>query len=221
MLLKVKRRPAGEDRPCGCQGTQLAGSPARHTVGASRRVALSALAGLGLPLAVGGTGGLITSAVAAQPATGPQRPPPAAPGTPAQKGQAVQWPEVTLLDGSRWGAAQAQGKSVIVVFWSTTCPFCLRHNAHLEKLRRAAAGKPLEILTVARERDPAAVKAYLARHGYAFQVTLDHAPLAAALSQRNVIPLSVQVDRQGRLQQVVPGEMFEEDVMEWLPPGNA
>ena len=133
-----------------------------------------------------------------------------------QKGQTVSWPEVTLLDGSRWGAAQAQGKTVVVVFWATTCPFCLRHNAHIEKLRRAATGRALEILTVAREADPAAVRAYLARHGYGFAVTLDHAPMAAALSSRRLIPLTLLVDRQGRLQQEIPGEMFEDDVMEWL-----
>ena len=131
-------------------------------------------------------------------------------------GRTVNWPEVTLLDGTRWGPAQAQGKAVIVVFWSTTCPFCLRHNAHIEKLRRAAAGRPLEILTVARDKDASAVKAYLARHGYGFQVTMDQSPMAAALSSRKVIPLTLTVDRQGRLGQEIPGEMFEEDVMEWL-----
>lgn len=131
-------------------------------------------------------------------------------------GRVVSWPEVTLLDGTRWGTAQAQGKTVIVVFWSTTCPFCLRHNAHIEKLRRAAAGRPLEILTVARDKDAGTVKAYLARHGYGFQVTMDQGPMAAALSSRKVIPLTLTVDRQGRLGQEIPGEMFEEDVMQWL-----
>jgi thiol-disulfide isomerase/thioredoxin len=131
-------------------------------------------------------------------------------------GRTVNWPEVTLLDGTRWGPAQAQGKAVIVVFWSTTCPFCLRHNAHIEKLRRAAAGRPLEILTVARDKDAGAVKTYLARHGYGFQVTMDQGPMAAALSSRRVIPLTLTVDRQGRLGREIPGEMFEEDVMEWL-----
>jgi thiol-disulfide isomerase/thioredoxin len=135
---------------------------------------------------------------------------------PAEPGQRVSWPEVTLLDGSRWGAAQARDKAVIVVFWSTTCPFCLRHNAHVEKLRRAAAGRALEILTVARERDPAPVRAYVARHGYGFQVTLDQGPMGAALSTRRVIPLTAVVERSGRLRQVIPGEMFEEDVMELL-----
>lgn len=140
-------------------------------------------------------------------------------GQAAQKGQVVEWPEVTLLDGSRWGPDQAQGRHVVVVFWATSCPFCLRHNAHVEKLRRAAAGRPLEILTVARDADAQAVRAYLARHGYGFAVTLDHLPMAAALSSRKLIPLTLVVDRQGRLRQEIPGEMFEDDVMEWLRLG--
>ena len=134
---------------------------------------------------------------------------------PAQPGQSVSWPQVRLLDGRTWSAEQARGQAVVVVFWATTCPFCLRHNAHIEKLRRALLGKPVQILTAARDRDPAVVRSYLERNNYGFAVTLDHAPLAQALSARNVIPLSVLVDRSGRLRQVIAGEMFEEDVMEW------
>ena len=132
---------------------------------------------------------------------------------PAQPGEPVRWPQVRLLDGGTWSAEQARNQAVVVVFWSTTCPFCLRHNAHVEKLRRALAGKRVQLLTAARDRDPAAVRSYLQRHGYGFAVTLDHAPLQDALSARKVIPLTVTVDRKGRLQQVIPGEMFEEDVV--------
>jgi thiol-disulfide isomerase/thioredoxin len=133
---------------------------------------------------------------------------------PAAPGERVVWPEVTLLDGSRWSAANAEGKAVVVVFWSTTCPFCQRHNAHVARLQKEASGLPLEILTVARERDAQAVRRYLDRHGCHFAVTLDHAPMAAALSARRMIPLTVTVDRSGRLKQVIPGEMFEDDVLE-------
>ena len=45
-------------------------------------------------------------------------------------------------------------------------------------------------------------------------VTLDAAPMAAALTTRRMIPLTVTVARDGRLKQVIPGEMFEDDVME-------
>ena len=135
---------------------------------------------------------------------------------PAAPGDAVSWPKVELLGGGQWSAAQAEGKAVVAVFWSTTCPFCRRHNAHVEKLRLAAAGQPLELITIARDKDPQAVQRYLERHGWRFPVTLDAAPMAAALSTRNMIPLTVVVDRQGRLKQVIPGEMFEEDVLDLL-----
>ena len=131
----------------------------------------------------------------------------------AAPGEVVQWPAVTLLDGTRWTGAQAQDKAVVVVFWSTTCPFCKRHNAHVERLRLAAAGKPLELLTIARDKDPQGVTRYLKRNELHFAVTLDSQPMAAALSMRNLIPLTVTVDRHGRLKQVIPGEMFEEDVL--------
>lgn len=138
---------------------------------------------------------------------GPLRAAPAAPG------EAVQWPQVRLLGGTPWGSAQADGKAVVAVFWSTTCPFCRRHNAHLERLRQAADGLPLEIITIARDGDPQAVQRTMARHGWSFAVTLDQMPMRSALSTRNMMPLTVTVDRQGRLKQVIPGEMFEDDVM--------
>jgi thiol-disulfide isomerase/thioredoxin len=140
----------------------------------------------------------------------PLRAAPAAPGEP------VQWPRVQLLDGRPWGAAQAEAKAVVAVFWSTTCPVCRRHNAHVEKLRQVAAGRPLELVTIARDGDAATVRRHLSTQGWQFAVTLEQAPMRAALSTRNLIPLTVTVDRAGRLKQVLPGEMFEEDVLELL-----
>lgn len=134
---------------------------------------------------------------------------------PPALGDLITWPEVELLDGGRFGPSQARGKHVLVVFWSTTCPFCLRHNAHIEKLRKATAGRQLALLTVARDKDPAQVRKYLSKHGYELPVTLNQTAMTSALSGQRVIPLSVLVDPQGRLKSVIPGEMFEEDVMEW------
>jgi thiol-disulfide isomerase/thioredoxin len=135
---------------------------------------------------------------------------------PAQPGERVQWPTVRLLDGRSWSAADAQGKAVVVVFWSMTCPFCRRHNPHVEKLRAAAVGKPLVVLTVSHDDDAAAVARHLREQRLNFAVTLDVAPMAAALSARRVTPLTATVGRDGRLREVIPGEMFEEDVLDLL-----
>lgn len=137
----------------------------------------------------------------------------AAAAAPAAAGEPVAWPaDARLLDGRPW--QPLPGQAQIVVFWSTTCPFCRRHNQHVEKLHRALAGRGAAVLGVARDRDPAAVQRYAAAQGYSFPVTLAAREFAAALSTRNLIPLTITVDRQGRLRQVIPGEMFEEDVLE-------
>ena len=101
------------------------------------------------------------------------------------------------------------------MFWSVSCPFCKRHNAHVDKLYRAGGDGGPQVLTVSRDRDRAAVRRYLAANGYAFPsawITTRSPRLAA----RRVIPLTLLVDRQGRLKQAIPGEMFGEDVMELL-----
>jgi peroxiredoxin len=134
--------------------------------------------------------------------------------TPAAKGEPVAWPEVRLLDGSLLAAPSASGKATVVVFFSTTCPFCARHNMHVQALQRQAAGLPLQVLGVAQDRDPEAVRRYLAAHGHGFAVTLADKVLHDALSTRRVIPLTCVIDRSGRLREVIPGEMFEEDVLE-------
>jgi thiol-disulfide isomerase/thioredoxin len=143
---------------------------------------------------------------------------------PAAPGQPVAWPSVCLLDGTELVPSHWNGRAAVVVFWSTTCPFCRRHNQHLEKLHRAAValpGQPLQVLGVAREKDAAAVRRYAQQQGYSFPITLDSRALAGALSERNLIPLTAVVARDGRLKQVLPGEMFEEDVMELLQLAQA
>lgn len=138
---------------------------------------------------------------------------------PVQPGQRVTWPVVPLLGGGTIEPSHWQDRVAVVVFWSTTCPFCRRHNQHLEKLHRAALalpGLPLQVLAVAREADATVVRRYAQAQGYRFPITLANAPLAAALSERKVIPLTAVVERNGRLKQILAGEMFEEDLMDLL-----
>lgn len=122
-------------------------------------------------------------------------------------------PAVTLLDGSRLDLSAPADVARVVVFWASYCPFCLRHNAHVEKLHRLAAGQRLQVLSVSQDTNPALVHPYLQRHGYTFPVTMDSTPMRAALSSSKVIPLTCALDRQGVLREMIPGEMFEEDVL--------
>ena len=135
---------------------------------------------------------------------------------PHPPGEPVRWPTLDLLGGGRLAAADWRDTAAVVVIWETTCPFCSRHNAHVEKLHRAAAGKRLRVITAARDRDPAVVRQYLAEKGYTFPVTLQETVLRELFTTRRVIPMTCTVGRDGRLREVIPGEMFEEDLLGML-----
>jgi thiol-disulfide isomerase/thioredoxin len=125
----------------------------------------------------------------------------------------IEWPALQLLDGSTLSPASWQGQAAVIVFWATYCPYCKRHNAHVDKLHRAAQGQALRVLGVALDSDADAVRRYMAANGYQFPVTLDDGTLRKRFTARRVIPMTCVLDRQGRLLQAIPGEMAEDDVL--------
>jgi peroxiredoxin len=132
---------------------------------------------------------------------------------PAQRGEAVNWPAITLTDGSRVDAAALRGMATVVVFFDTGCSYCKRHNPRMERLVRSHPDAPLRVILAAHDRSEGPVRDYLARLAPSLAATLDAAPLHAALSERRIVPLTCVIDRSGVLREVIPGEMAEDDVM--------
>lgn len=131
-----------------------------------------------------------------------------------QQARDIDWPALRLLDGEALTPASWRGQPALVVVWATYCPFCKRHNAHVDKLARQMRGQPLRILGLSTDTDEAAVRRYMSSNNYQFPVALDTGGLRAQLTPRRVIPMTCLIDKQGRLIQAIPGEMFEEDVMD-------
>jgi len=131
----------------------------------------------------------------------------------ATVGQVAEWPSVRLLDGTLLQPDSWREQASLVVFWATYCPYCKRHNAHVDKLARAVAGQRLRILGVALDTDEQAVRRYMVANDYRFPVTMDGTSLRAQLGLRSVIPMTCVFDRGGRLVQAIPGEMSEADVL--------
>lgn len=123
----------------------------------------------------------------------------------------VDWPPIELLDGGSIAPSSWMGHPSIVVLWAAWCPFCKRHNAHLDKLYRTTAGTKLRVLGIAQESDPQLVLRYLETNGFTFPVALDGKH--ALLTKRKVIPMTCVIDARARLAQAIPGEMSEEDML--------
>jgi len=59
-----------------------------------------------------------------------------------------------LIDGRRIALDDLRGRPVLVSFWATTCPACLREIPHLKALYREAAPQGLVMVAVAMPYDP-------------------------------------------------------------------
>jgi thiol-disulfide isomerase/thioredoxin len=126
---------------------------------------------------------------------------------------AFEWPDIDLLDGTRWPAASWQHTGAVLVFWATHCPYCRRHNVHVEKLHRQLAGQPVRVLGLSSDHDPAVVRRYMQQQGLSFPVSMQSELMRSRLKLGRTIPTTLTLDRRGRRGLAIPGEMFEEDVM--------
>jgi thiol-disulfide isomerase/thioredoxin len=148
--------------------------------------------------AAAGLGSLASTALRAQ-----SLPPPGA----------FDWPDLRLLDGTVLPASAWQDTGAVLVFWATHCPYCRRHNVHIDKLHRSLVGQPVRVLGLSSDRDPKLVQRYMQQQGLSFPVTLQSELIRTRLNLSRTIPTTVTLDRRGRPGMAIPGEMFEEDVM--------
>ena len=126
-------------------------------------------------------------------------------------------PAIELLDGAVIRPEQWRNTAAVIVFWSTTCTYCGRHNARMECLHRASRALPLRVLGVCQDRDLESVRRHAFQHGYTFPITLQGDELRPRLvTRRGLVPMTVTLDAAGRLHDVIPGEMSEDDVMSLL-----
>ncbi|MYN13109.1 redoxin family protein [Pusillimonas sp. TS35] len=128
-------------------------------------------------------------------------------------GDQVTLPEIRLIDGTVLPTGHFKGKPVIVEYWASWCPYCARQNPYMQKLWQAAQGSGLEILTVSIDRVDKDAADYMGKHAYTFPVAMETPALRAVLGKVKVIPNIYVIEADGRVAEVIPGEMFEEDVL--------
>jgi peroxiredoxin len=118
------------------------------------------------------------------------------------------WPrsaldEVTFitLKGERLRLRDLRGKIVLVNFWATTCPACVKEMPELVQTYRQYHRRGLEIIAVAMSYDPLVfVKEFAEKHALPFPVALDLQQEAAkAFGGVKVVPTTFVLDKDGRL----------------------
>lgn len=109
------------------------------------------------------------------------------------------------LGGAPRTLADYRGKVVLLNFWASWCPPCLREMPSLERLREKMAGRPLEILALDSAETREEVSAYLARMKLGFTVLLDPDGSNTRRWKVFALPTTFLIDADGRVRQVLKG----------------
>jgi len=120
----------------------------------------------------------------------------------------VSAPDVTLpaLDGGSIRLSDLKGHVVIVGFFVTGCPSCLREAPARSSLSRKFKTEGLEVLGVNLEEEPDAVDAFGRAFGIPFPLLLDRDGQTQKLFGLKGHPSTALIDRHGRIVGRILGE---------------
>jgi peroxiredoxin len=106
-----------------------------------------------------------------------------------------------IIDGRTLNLQHFGGHPVLVVFWATTCPGCIKEIPHLSDLYEELAPRGLEIIAVAMAYDPPnQVMEMHQRKQIPYPVALDvQGKVALAFGDVQQTPTTFLIDPQGRI----------------------
>jgi peroxiredoxin len=112
------------------------------------------------------------------------------------------------LGGEKLALDSLRGKVVLVNFWATSCPGCIREMPDLAKTWQKYHSRGLETIAVAMSYDPPEyVRQFAEKNGLPFTVALDTSgAVAQAFGNVRVTPTTFVIDKQGQIIQQYVGE---------------
>lgn len=113
--------------------------------------------------------------------------------------------EAQDLKGMPKTLADYRGKVVLLNFWASWCPPCLREMPSMERLRQKMAGRPLEIVALDSAETAAEVSAYLSKMQLGFPILLDPEGSNTRRWKVFALPTSFLLDAEGKVRYVLTG----------------
>jgi peroxiredoxin len=114
----------------------------------------------------------------------------------------------TSIAGERLPTAGLRGQVVLVNFWATDCPACIREMPHLVQTYEKYRPRGFELIAVAMRHDPPNyVINYAEKNALPFKVALDPmGELARAFGDVRLTPTTFLIDRRGNIVTRILGE---------------
>lgn len=121
-------------------------------------------------------------------------------------------PRIGLLGGGVFEPAQAEGRPLLVYWWSSTCPFCALQSPSMEQLWQSQKGRGLQMVALSIDQKPEDAVAYLQKKGYSFPAAWASPEWRKAFPKPRGLPITLLRGRNGKLVLAEKGQMFAEDV---------
>lgn len=122
-------------------------------------------------------------------------------------------PELTLqmLDGKKVDLASFKGKPLLITFWATSCPGCIKEMPHLVKLYKELNPKGLEIIGIAMPYDrPDYIMEMVKRKKLPYRIAFDlKGEAVRAFGNVSLTPTNFLIDAKGKIVKKKIGEMNE------------
>ena len=122
------------------------------------------------------------------------------------------------LSGTPLALSQHQGHPLLINFWATWCPPCVREMPELQRFHEAYQAKGWQVIGLAID-GPTPVREFLDKTKVGFPIGLagfGGTELATALGNRSGgLPFSVLIDSHGRLRQRKMGALGLDDLHLW------
>lgn len=109
------------------------------------------------------------------------------------------------LAGATKTLADYRGRVVVLNFWASWCPPCLREMPSLERLRLKMTQRPLAIVALDSAETQQEVEAYLSRMRLGFPVLLDEDGANTRRWKVFALPTTFLLDAEGRIRHVLTG----------------
>ena len=124
---------------------------------------------------------------------------------------AQQAPNISLqlIDGGKINLSNLKGKPVLITFWATSCPGCIKEIPHLIELYDELHSKGLEIIGIAMPYDrPDYVMEMAKRAKIPYLVAFDlKGEAVRAFGKVTLTPTSFLIDDEGKIVKKKIGEM--------------
>ena len=131
-------------------------------------------------------------------------------------------PDFTLIDlnGQEVSHASLRGKVLIIDFWATWCPPCIKEVPEFSDLYRTYSDKGFVMLGISVDRGSAVVKDFVKKNNVPYPVVMGSSEVVNAYGPMPGIPTTFVINREGQIVEKAvgyrPKSFFEEHIKKLL-----